>query len=176
MSGEHLKAQARRVVSGFDEQGKSTIVDDGLTPTRLAGPGFTVMDLWRVDHLPTTVDAADASGPLPVIDPPPGGLVVRIASLPPDSEIDAADYAASLDAFGGADAHDGGATDQGVWHSTDTVDVVILLSGELYAVTETAETLLRPGDSFVTRGINHIWSNRTDQPAVIVAVMMGAQR
>ena len=176
MTGEHLKAQARRVLSGTDADGRSTIIADELTTTRTAQPGFTVMDVWQFDNLPAHVDAPDTLGEDPVLDPPKQGLVVRLASFPPDSEFDAAGYAASLDAFHGSDSHDGGEGEGGVWHLTDTVDVVTVISGELYAVTETAETLLKSGDTFVTRGVKHIWSNRTNRPAVIVATMMAAAR
>ncbi|MEJ2890300.1 hypothetical protein [Actinomycetospora aeridis] len=177
MAGKHLEAQARVVVSGLDESGKSTIVSDGNTATRIAAPGFTVMDTWQVDAVPAEVGAASTLGENPVIDPPKSGLVVRLASFPPDSEFDAAAYAASLDDFGGGDSH-GGAEDgaAGVWHETDTVDVVTVIKGELYAVMETGETLLREGDTFVTRGVKHIWSNRTDEPVLIVATMMAGTR
>jgi hypothetical protein len=37
MPGEHLEAQGRRVISGVDENGKSTIVIDELTVPRAAG-------------------------------------------------------------------------------------------------------------------------------------------
>ncbi|MET8811690.1 cupin domain-containing protein [Streptomyces sp. NPDC004549] len=177
MSGEHLKAQARRVVSGLDAEGRSAIIADEPTPTRMAAPGFTVMDVWQFDSLPARVDGPNTLGTDAVIAPPPEGLVVRLASFPPDSEFDAADYAASLDAFGGGDSHDGDTSESGgVWHLTDTVDVVTVISGELHAVTETGETLLKPGDTFVTRGVKHIWSNRTSEPVVIVATMMAAKR
>lgn len=178
MAGEHLKAQARRVISGTGAEGRSTIVSDELTATRTAQPGFTVMDVWQVDGLPAHVDAPDSLGADPVLDPPSSGLVVRLASFPPDSEFDAAGYAASLDAFHGEGSHDdaGESGGAGLWHLTDTIDVVTVISGELYAVTETAETLLKPGDTFVTRGVKHIWSNRTDKPVLIVATMMAAKR
>lgn len=179
MAGEHLKAQARRVISGTDAEGRSTIVSDELSATRTAQPGFTVIDLWQVDGLPAHVGAPDGLGAEPVLDPPSSGLVVRLASFPPDSEFDAAGYAASLDAFHGEDSHDSGdgeGSGGGVWHLTDTIDVVTVISGELYAVTETAETLLKPGDTFVTRGVKHIWSNRTNEPVLIVATMMAAKR
>ena len=52
MAGKHLEAQARVVVSGRDEHGRSTIVSDGNTATRITAPGFTVMDTWQVDGLP----------------------------------------------------------------------------------------------------------------------------
>lgn len=52
------------------------------------------------------------------------------------------------------------------------MDVATILGGALYAVTKTGETLLRPGDTFVTRGVKHIWSNRTDRPVRVVATMV----
>ena len=183
MPGKHLEAQARVVVSGLDADGRSTIVSDGDAGTRVAAPGFTVMDVWQFDALPAKVDAPPTLGAEPVLDPPKQGLVVRLASFPPDSEFDAKAYAESLDAFHGGDSHEGApeeGTDAdphgGLWHETDTVDVVTIVSGELYAVMETGETLLRPGDTFVTRGVKHIWSNRTDEPVLLVATMMAATR
>lgn len=178
MPGEHLNAQARRVLSGVDADGRSAIVTDELTATRVAAPGFTVMDVWQVDALPAKVDDPDTLGAEPVLDPPKSGLVVRLASFPPDSEFNAADYAASLDAFHGGDSHEAAddSAHGGLWHLTDTVDVVTVIKGELYAVMETGETLLKPGDTFVTRGVKHIWSNRTDEPVLIVATMMAATR
>jgi mannose-6-phosphate isomerase-like protein (cupin superfamily) len=178
VTGKHLETQARRVISGLDADGKSTILTDELTATRVATPGFTVMDVWQFDSLPAKVDAPDTLGAEPVLDPPKEGLVVRLASFPPDSEFDAAGYAESLDAFHGGDSHQGAEEGEagGVMHLTDTVDVVTVVSGELYAVLETGETLLKPGDTFVTRGVKHIWSNRTTEPAVIIATMMAATR
>jgi mannose-6-phosphate isomerase-like protein (cupin superfamily) len=61
-------------------------------------------------------------------------------------------------------------------HTTETIDVVTMLSGELYAVLEDTETLLRPGDTLIQRGTKHSWSNRTDKPAIFVATMMPAKR
>jgi uncharacterized cupin superfamily protein len=58
-------------------------------------------------------------------------------------------------------------------HSTDTIDILTVISGELVMVTEGAETILRPGDSVVQRGTAHAWSNRGASVAVAVAVMAG---
>jgi len=58
-------------------------------------------------------------------------------------------------------------------HRTASVDVVTLLEGELFAVFETGETLLRAGDSLIQRGTAHAWSNRSDKPATVISVMMG---
>lgn len=181
MAGEHLKTEARLVVTGLTADNRSTILNDADSTVRVATPGFTVCELWQTDSLPTPVLSDSTLGTDPVIDPPAAGLVVRIASFPPDSEFDPAAYAESLDAFGHEDAHANAGSDDesghgGAWHETDTVDVVTVISGEVYAVLEDAETLLKPGDTIVNRGVKHIWSNRTDQPCVIIATMMKGTR
>ncbi|MEI2774895.1 MAG: cupin domain-containing protein [Tetrasphaera sp.] len=181
MAGAHLETQARLVVSGVGADGRSTIVSDADSTVRVATPGFTVCELWQTDSLPTPVLADSSLGTDPVIDPPAAGLVVRIASFPPDAEFDPQAYAESLEAFGHDDAH-GGTEDTpdaaagGAWHETDTVDVVTVISGEVYAVLEDSETLLKPGDTIVNRGVKHIWSNRTNEPCVIIATMMKGTR
>ena len=61
-------------------------------------------------------------------------------------------------------------------HATETVDIVTILSGELVAILETGETVLKPGDTLVQRGTNHAWRNRGDVPAVMVALQVAATR
>jgi uncharacterized cupin superfamily protein len=46
--------------------------------------------------------------------------------------------------------------------------VFVVVSGEIYSVTDTDEVLLRAGDSAVVQGVNHAWSNRSDKPCMIV--------
>jgi mannose-6-phosphate isomerase-like protein (cupin superfamily) len=178
MAGEHLEVQARRVVTGIDEAGRSTIVSDELTPIRVATPGFTVCDIWRIEKLPVDVLSADGTTGQVLLDPPAAGFIYRITTFPPDSEWDAAtEYQASLAAMDGAGAQrDDLASDIPGLHQTDTVDIVTILSGELYAVTETGETLLKPGDSLVQRGTVHTWSNRGDVPCTKVALQIGGVR
>jgi len=61
-------------------------------------------------------------------------------------------------------------------HRTDTVDCAIVLSGEIYAVLDEDEVLLRAGDCLVQRGTHHAWSNRTQGPCVIAFVLVAAAR
>ncbi len=181
MAGEHLKVMSRRVVTGLDDDGRSTIVADSPTPVRVATPGFTVCDIWRVDSLPLALPAADATTGEVVLDPPEAGFVYRVTTFPPDSEWDArAEWASSLQEMSGEGAlvGDGDEDPDGPigLHQTDTVDIVTIISGELVAITESAETVLRPGDSLVQNGTVHTWANRGDVPCMKVAVQIGATR
>jgi hypothetical protein len=166
------------VVSGLDAEGHSTIVSDENTSTRVATPGFTACDVWQVNGLPVHVDDGDSLTGEVVLAPSVGAQVYRITTFPPDSEWDpAVGYKEALEAMSGGDAH-ADEDDSGIagLHQTDTVDVVTILEGELYAVLEKAETLLRKGDTFIQRGTKHSWSNRSDKPATVIALQIAAVR
>jgi mannose-6-phosphate isomerase-like protein (cupin superfamily) len=107
---------------------------------------------------------------------PSGGVVWRVSTFPPDSEWDAATQ--SGESLGGLGAAEALAADGDIpgMHSTETVDVVTIISGEIYAVLEDDETLLHPGDTIIQRGTKHTWNNRTDKPCVLVAAMIPALR
>jgi mannose-6-phosphate isomerase-like protein (cupin superfamily) len=176
MPGKHLDAQARRVVTGVDAQGRSLVVLDELTPHRLPNPGNTKCDIWRIDSVPTSKDADDAlSGVGVVTEPARNGLVHRVVVFPPDGEWDRRlGYADSRGALstGYADNDDGGIPGL---HVTDTVDFLTIISGELVCELEEGEAVLRPGDTMIQRGTKHAWSNRTDDVVVAVSVMVAAQ-
>jgi Cupin domain len=60
-------------------------------------------------------------------------------------------------------------------HKTDTVDYALVLSGEIWALMDEGETLLRAGDTLVQRGTNHAWSNRGDQPCLVAFILVSAR-
>jgi quercetin dioxygenase-like cupin family protein len=59
-------------------------------------------------------------------------------------------------------------------HATDTIDYLVVLSGEVTFITQSSEILLRAGDVLVDRGILHGWRNDSDQPCRIVNVLVPA--
>ncbi len=60
-------------------------------------------------------------------------------------------------------------------HKTSTVDYIIVLKGEIYAIMDKGETLLKAGDVLVQRGTNHSWSVRGNDPCIIAAVLVSAE-
>lgn len=168
--------QARVVVTGIGANGRSTIVSDGNTGTRIVTPTFAVGDVWRMDSVPTSVAADNALGTGVVLSPPHGGLIVRTVAFPPDSEWKATGgYDEAMAAIDGADSYEEDGEIDGL-HATDTVDVIVVISGELYAVLQDAEVLLKQGDTLIQRGTKHAWSNRSDKPATIAAMLISAAR
>ena len=174
MTGEHLEAHARRVVSGFDDQGRSTIISDGPTIRRIATPAFTVCDVWETKALPVPMGQGTAEGEVTLL-PPETGFIFRVTTFPPDKEWDSREFSQSLDGMGGEGAEDKDAETPGM-HVHPTLDIVTVVSGEIYVVFESAETLLKQGDTAIIRGAMHAWSNRSDGPCTVTSLMMGAQR
>jgi quercetin dioxygenase-like cupin family protein len=174
MSGEHAEAQARRVITGVDENGRSAVLVDEYTPRRATAPAFTICDIWETQSLPIPM-ATDAAVGEVSIYPPTGGFAFRVCTFPPDSEWDkSADYEKSLGALQGKDTFISESETPGM-HVHETLDIVTVVSGEMHIVLETGETLLRQGDSVVVRGVVHSWSNKTDKPVVITSLMMSAE-
>jgi mannose-6-phosphate isomerase-like protein (cupin superfamily) len=167
--------QGRRVVTGQTNRNRSTIISDEMSATRVVTPTFTAVDIWQTDSAPPSVDAENTLADEVIIQPPMGVLVVRLASFPPDSEWEKLDdaYGDAMAAVSGAEAEDDGIPGL---HVTDTVDVVTVIEGEIWAVLQEHEVLLKEGDSLVQRGTKHAWSNRTDRPATFVVALIGARR
>src|SRR3954454_4621535 len=100
MSSEPRPSLARRVVTGVNAEGRSTIVSDTETPTWVRRPtGSVIMDLWSTQSMPIHVDDESSVDGGPELAPPRSGLCVRMAVSPPDQDIDeagAATYASAM--------------------------------------------------------------------------------
>jgi len=168
------KAHARRVVFGLDDRGRSTIVADECTDTRLVTDGWTFNHLWQATSVPSDVLADSTLGDRVEILPPPAGYTYMITTFRPDGEWDPRRASEALAQGGLRDSVVDG--EIAGLHRHDTVDIGTLISGELWAISETGETRLGPGDTWVMRGTNHAWRNRAEEPAVAVVVSFGATR
>jgi hypothetical protein len=174
-----MPQRIRRVVTGHDKEGRSVFVMDGKAPNVLemaSMPGVALTDLWRTRTSPASnAGNADAATGRIKLEPPADGTILRIVEFPPDSawrkSADAAKAFASIGA-GGAPDHESG---DAMMHATATVDYIIVLKGEIWAILDKGEKLLKQGDVLIQRGTNHSWSVRTKEPCVIAAVLIGAR-
>lgn len=184
MAQDHLAAHARRIVTAEDGDGRSSIVSDGPTETRLATPAFTRNVIWGGDRVPTPVGAENAVHDAAAIPPPPEGYYYDISTFPPDSEWDYdGGYGKALaaagvgdDPAGGGETHTAGPGAIPGMHQTDTIDIVTVISGEIWAVLETGETLVKAGDTVVHRGTWHAWRNRSEAPCTVAALHISVVR
>ncbi len=170
----------RRVVTGHNAEGKSIFITDAPTPHVFQrSPGSAVvMEMWETDATPASNrgnDDAIARGfRLP---PPKNGSVFRIIEYPPDKErlkALAAERAGPDDGSGWLQAADKGGARHLGFHKTSSVDYAIVLSGEIHALMDEGEVLLKTGDVLVQRGTNHAWSNRSDEPCYVAFVLIDA--
>ncbi|MSQ72346.1 MAG: cupin domain-containing protein [Betaproteobacteria bacterium] len=169
----------RRVVTGHDAQGRSVIVMDSAAPNSLhlaeAG-GLQLTELWMSDGAPADNGGnRDAAIRERQLEPAENGTVFRVIEYPPDSvrrkSLDPQSYrmmGAPHASLAGPKKHPG-------MHKTNTLDYVIVLSGEVYAVMDEGEVLLQAGDMLIQRGTNHAWSNRTESPCIIAFVLVSAK-
>jgi mannose-6-phosphate isomerase-like protein (cupin superfamily) len=174
-----MPKRPRRVVTGHDARGRSVVIMDGESPYSFflekAG-GLQLTELWETPSSPADNSGAkDAADHERRIEPVDGGSVFRIIEYPPDrvrlATIDPESFypAMGAEAAGKAERRHPG------MHKTNTVDYAIVLSGEIYAVLDQSEVLLRAGDCLVQRGTRHAWSNRTGEPCVIAFVLVAAK-
>ena len=62
-------------------------------------------------------------------------------------------------------------------HTTQTVDVDIVRSGEIWMEVDDGVTVhLKTGDVVVQNGTRHKWENRTQQDTVVMSVLVGADK
>jgi quercetin dioxygenase-like cupin family protein len=142
----------RRVVTGHDAQGKAVVkIDEPCGDFAQARPNGFVYNIWTTDTHPANNDGdADAGRRPGVFTMVPDGTVFRIL-----------------------DFHPGIA--QRV-HRTDTIDYIVVMSGEIDMELETGEEVhLRAGDVMVQRGTVHNWINRGSVPCVMAIVLVHAK-
>jgi naringenin degradation protein FdeH len=171
----------RRVITGHDAQRRSIIASDEASPNTIAiseSPAFGMTDLWVTHDAPAdNASAGDPAARKIVLEPPARGTIFRVVEFPPDAQIAGKfDRVRAFEAMGASEALDPDGSRHPGMHKTHSVDYAIVLSGEIWAVMDVGETLLRAGDCLVQRGTNHAWSNRSTQPCLVAFILVDARR
>jgi hypothetical protein len=171
----------RRIVTGHNSAGKSVILMDGPAPNSTSPPAVSQLVntvLWITDSCPASNrgnEDASPRGRQLGIEPPSRGSVFRIVDFPPDRIFEGSDVRKMMEQVGGGHTVDKGNPRHAMFHKTNTVDYAIVLEGEIWAMLEEGETLMRPGDVLIQRGTNHSWSNRSDQNCRIAFILIDAE-
>ena len=171
--------RVRRVVTGHNADGRSSFLMDGLAPNvkeMESMPGVALTDLWETTTSPASNEGnADAAARPVKLEPPKAGTLLRIVEFPADSNWRGkADPGRAFDSIGAGHAPDH-SSDDPMRHKTNTVDYIIVLKGEIYALMDEGETLLKAGDILVQRGTNHSWSVRGNEPCIVAAILVSAR-
>lgn len=146
----------RRVVTGYDKNGKSIIAIDGAPPgsNTYVEPGVvSVYNAWILDRIPA--DLSDSTDPAAGKEyassqPPPGGAIMRMTTWFPGFKYQ--------------------------MHKTDSIDFMVVISGRIELGLEVGSTILGPGDFLVQRGTPHSWKVVGDQPCTFAVVLVDASR
>ncbi len=143
-----MKIKGRRVVTGFNKEGKSCIKWDAeIDPINLR-PGFDNVPMWATRKLPAETTEEDPNT-WELGTSLAGGSVFRFGRYEPRNVAR--------------------------WHKTDSVDYAICLSGEMWMEMEDGEVHLKPGDVVIQRGTLHNWNNRGTEPCVMAFVLVAIE-
>jgi hypothetical protein len=161
----------RVVVTGHTSEGLSTCLRDNSVPET---PGW-MFNFWGTDATPADNGSAsnDAAAGLRLA-PPPSGSLFRIFHILPDRQLAGMTEAelAEVSRKIGVEAEP--RPGERLWHQTDTLDYVILLSGQVTLHLDSGDIELGPLDVVIQRGTHHAWSNRGETAAVAACIMVGA--
>jgi mannose-6-phosphate isomerase-like protein (cupin superfamily) len=159
-SSSGLPRRVRRVVAGTDAAGQPFIEQDGDPAVMFvmgeeSDPDVGLVDVWELGGTVGSVDqGGDTPGPWE-LEPRASGM--KILNLELKSVED-----------------DGSPITEGGWHATATIDVDIVIEGsvEMY-LPDLPPVTLRPGDTLIQRGTNHLWRVVGDSSLRMLTVMLG---
>jgi hypothetical protein len=172
----------RRVVTGHDENGKSVVVSDGPVPrTRefTSLPGWVSAVPWATEPgEPVSRTGEDPTPKIASLLPGPGGTRFIVLTMTPDTAM--ADPAFDPVAFDREQRADSPGIAELIgpdgMHTTPTVDYGIVLQGEVVLELDDGRcTPLSAGDIVIQNGTRHGWRNRSDRPATVAFVLIGAE-
>ena len=167
----------RRVVTGTINGRSHVARDDLVQPVTVAPlPGYAWHRLWGLDDPPGDPPRADVEGPLAHF-PPPGGLRYHVYTVPPQHSqpsltLSAEDERELEEQLPGRAAYIESEPDG--MHRTPSVDLICVLSGEIWLELDAEEIHLRAGDCVVQNGTRHAWRNKGDRPCTMAIVLVGA--
>jgi quercetin dioxygenase-like cupin family protein len=144
----------RRVITGHDANNVAKVlIDAPATNAKGGSPGPTSILMWCTDSNPCDMPVGESIEDMGArkigTAPPPNGTRFAVIEFPP-----------------GGPAH---------MHRTETIDYVIVISGEIEMDMDDSTVKLKAGDVMVQRGTNHAWANRSDKPARVAFVLVDAK-
>jgi quercetin dioxygenase-like cupin family protein len=144
----------RRVVTGHDACNVAKVIMDApATNEKSASPGTISTLIWSTDCCPADIAVGerveDLGARIIGTAPPANGTRFAVIDFPPGNP--------------------------GRMHRTETVDYVVVISGEIDMDMDNSTVTLKAGDVMVQRGTNHAWVNRGKERARLAFVLIDAK-
>ena len=144
----------RRVVTGHGANQTAKVLIDGPAINRRTSKSGGISTLiWCTDRTPADISVGENVEDMGArrlgTPPPPNGTRFTVNDIPPGRI--------------------------GPMHRTETIDYVIVLSGEIEMQMDDSTVKLEAGDVLVQRGTNHAWINRGPKPARVAFVLIDAK-
>jgi hypothetical protein len=164
----------RRVVTGVDEHGKTVFVEDGEPEAIALKEGAEPVQLmWGWDE-PPAVPNAGTKPEYRSYFPSLGGVRVLIVPIAPDSDPVEIDPAIAGEKFPGLLTDAVWDPDQPGMHTTQTVDIGVIVEGSLILELDDGATRrLDAGDWYVMNGTRHAWRNPFEERALMAIFLAG---
>ena len=145
-----MALQVRRVITGHDANGKAVVKIDEVAKNVTSGrPGATAVNIWTTEGFPVNNDGDADEGQRKVATTLKNGTIFRIIEFAP-----------------GLAARN---------HRTDSVDYIVMISGEIEMELDDTLVSLKAGDVMVQRGTIHNWINRGTAPCVLAVILVDAK-
>jgi len=149
-----ITAPIRRVVTGHDLDLVAMALLDGVATNRkYPRPGAVSTLIWATDAMPADIAVGEQFEDMGARQlgtaPPPEGTRFTINDIPPGTS--------------------------GAMHRTETIDYVIVMSGEIDMEMDDSTVTLKAGDVMVQRGTRHAWINRGTGYARVAFVLIDAK-
>ncbi|MFK7896545.1 MAG: cupin domain-containing protein [Myxococcota bacterium] len=159
------------VVTGHDSQGRSVFSHAG-DPPRSSSPGS--FELWSTQGPMVVPDATSAETPAQIgYFPVAGETCFKVVRVPGRADRPTGDFTGEMPEelakhFDPEDPE---------MHTTDTIDYVVILSGQAeLELDDGRKEIVQAGDCVVQRGTRHAWRVISDEPLIMAATLVGAQR
>jgi quercetin dioxygenase-like cupin family protein len=145
-----MALRVRRVITGHDATGKAVVkIDEVATNATSGRPGATSVNVWTTEGFPVDNDGGADEGQRKVATTLPNGTIFRIIEFAP-----------------GLAARN---------HRTDSIDYIVVISGEIDMDLDGTMVHLQAGDVMVQRGTIHNWINRGTTPCVLAVILVDAR-
>ncbi|MGO4581483.1 cupin domain-containing protein [Cupriavidus sp. 2TAF22] len=174
----------RRIVTSRNQDGKSIFASEDAGSRTVEFKhvaGLSAALLWETPPGATLVGCEDRAAAARSWVPSAGGSTLMLITFPPDATMMSPGFdpvAAGCEYMellpGLAETFEPQSPGM---HTTDSIDYAVLLEGELHLELDDGETKkLAFHDVVIQNGTRHGWRNKSDKPATMLFVLVGAKR